>query len=113
MMELQLQDILRLRLARQCLSEPAGAADYDGLFRDLSPVASVYWSEPGSPPSLPGHTDFDDGAYNARRRAQRLIVKGRFAGGNVGYVDVRDLELFACLYRKPAKLDFPQPQSIR
>lgn len=112
MRKLPARAMLHLRLSRQFLSHPAQADDYDALFRDVSPVASVYWSEPGSPPSLPGHTDFDDRAYNARRRAQRAILKGRFAGGNVGYVDARDLELYSCLYRKPADMEFPQPQLL-
>ena len=104
------RSITLLRLSRQCLSRPADAAEYDELFRAMSPVPCVYWSEPGSPPSLPLHTDFDDGAYNALRRSQREILKGRFGGGNIGYVDARDLELFACLYRKIPRPAWPQEE---
>lgn len=100
--------ITQLRLARQCLARPAELEEYDALFRAMSPVPCVYWSEPGSPPSLPLHADFDDAAYNALRRSQRQILKGRFAAGNIGYVDARDLELFACLYRKPLR-----PESVQ
>jgi len=66
----------------------------------MSPVPTVYWCEPGSPPTLPLHTDFGDYAYNSQRRTRREILKGRFAGGNIAYVAEDDLELFACLYKK-------------
>jgi hypothetical protein len=97
-------NIARLRLQTLCFSPKAGEDDpeeYDRLFRDLSPVPCIFWSEPMSAPSLPLHIDFNDLRYNDRRRARREIVKGRFHGGNVGYIEQRDMELFAALYNKP------------
>jgi hypothetical protein len=93
-------DIIRLRMKRQNLSRPVDKPGYDALFRAMSPVPTIYWCEPGSPPTLPLHTDFDDYDYNSIRRSRRDILKGRFAGGTIGYVTLEDLELFACLYRK-------------
>lgn len=74
---------------------------YDELFRDLSPVPAVFWSSPGDAPTLPFHTDFNDRVYNDRRRAVREIVKGRFQKGLVGYIEAKEQELFAALYKKP------------
>lgn len=92
--------VTALRMKRQCLSAPADKKNYDLLFHDMSPVPTVYWCEPGSPPSLPLHADFDDYAYNSERRARRNILKGRFGGGCIAYVTKEDLEVFACLYKK-------------
>jgi hypothetical protein len=97
---LKQRDITALRMIRQHLSEPCGRDSYDALFRDMSPVPTIYWCEPGSPPTLPLHTDFDDGLYNSKRRSNRDILKGRFAGGSIFYVTKDDLEVFACLYKK-------------
>ncbi len=94
-----------LRLNRQCLLSPAGEQQYDELFRFMSPVPPVCWSCPGDPPRLPLHVDFDDGAYNDARRGRREIIKGRFQGGTLGYVQADELELFACAYRKDAPMD--------
>lgn len=98
------QAMLALRMERLRMSAPAQHEEYDGLFRDLSPVATAGWVAPGTPPSLPGHVGFDDISYNDARRSSRAIRKGRF-GGKVAYVDERDWELFACLYQK--SLDRP------
>ena len=100
------KDLIALRMERLCLpseDRPGGTKrleDYDTLFRDLSPVPTVAWCAPGTPPSLTSHAGFDDEAYNARRRASRAILKGRF-GSRIAYVAAEDLELYACLYRKP------------
>ncbi len=96
--------IAALRLQRQHLVSPATHAEYDDLFRALSPVTTVYWCRPGEPPRLVHRTVFDDLAYNDHRRAGRDILKGRFLGGAIGYVDRRDLELFACATRKALPL---------
>lgn len=93
-------DIIKLRMERQFLSKPIDKTGYHTLFRDMSPVPTIYWCEPGSPPTLPLHVDFDDYDYNSIRRSRRDILKGRFAGGTIGYVTKEDLELFTCLYRK-------------
>lgn len=47
-------------------------------------------------------TTFDDGRETDRLRAQRLIVKGRFLGGGIGYVLADDLALYANTFRRPA-----------
>ncbi len=93
-------NIIALRMERQYLTTPVGKRNYDRLFQDMSPVPTKYWTEPGDPPTLPAHSDFDDYDYNSRRRAKRDLLKGRFAGGNIAYVAKEDLELFACLYKK-------------
>ena len=97
---LKYTDLIKLRMKRQNLSQPVDSSGYDALFRDMSPVPTTYWCEPGSPPTLPLHTDLEDYSYNSVRRSGREILKGRFAGGTIGYVAAEDLEQFACLYRK-------------
>lgn len=93
-------DINAIRMKRQYLSAPVNREGYDDLFVKMSPVPTLYWCEPGSPPTLPKHADFDDYDYNSLRRAHRDILKGRFGGGSISYVTKEDLELFACLYKK-------------
>lgn len=100
MISIDKQNFLSLRLERQFFLRPAKRDEYDLLFRDISPVNTVGWCEPGRPPEMPPHAAFDDAAYNFALRADRKIVKGHF-GGRVGYVAAEALELFACLYRKP------------
>ncbi len=99
---MDMNTILALRMERMHTAAPAGREEYDGLFRDLSPVQTAGWVEPGTPPALPGHVGFDDAAFNGWRRGSREIRKGRF-GGRLAYVDRRDWELFACLYQKPIR----------
>lgn len=94
-------NVTALMHERQRLTRPAGHKDYDELFRLMSPVHGVYWSEPGEAPRMWHRSDFDDLEYNNKRRRVRDIVKGRFQGGGVGYVCADELELFAGLYRKP------------
>ena len=93
--------LLSLRFARQGLTQPVAEDAYPALFRLLSPVPTVYWCAPGSPPTLPLRAAFDDADYNFRARAARRIVKMRFGGG-VSYVAQEDLALFASVYRKTA-----------
>ncbi|WP_151736408.1 hypothetical protein [Paenibacillus tengchongensis] len=99
------EQALRLRMKRQHLLVPAAADEYDDLYRDLSPGQNVYWCGFGDPPSLSFRADFDDKEYNRERQLRRELVKGRFQGGNLGWIEREDLELFAGLYRKP--LDAP------
>ena len=103
-----LQAALALRMARQHLTCPVPEAGYDSLFRLLSPVPTVYWCCPGDPPQLSFRTDFGDGAYNDRRRSRREIVKGRFLGGTLAYVEAAELPLFAALCRKTPKFSETQ-----
>lgn len=94
------ENITALRMERQYFTVPVAERNYNSLFCSLSPVPTVYWCEPGAPPTLPLHVDFDDYEYNSLRRSRRDILKGRFAGGSIAYVTKEDLEVFACLYRK-------------
>ncbi len=103
-------NITALRMERLHFTEKATNEendDYDVLFRDISPVPTVFWSSPGDPPTLPYHADFNDTMYNNRRRAARTIVKGRFQKGMVGYIYKDELELYAALYKKPIEFFTP------
>lgn len=93
------ENILRLFLLRQHLIEKASPSVYDGLFRAMSPVSTLYWTRPGDPPTLVHRADFDDIYYNDARRSRREIIKGRFQKGGVGYICSDEMELFAGLYR--------------
>ncbi len=96
--------LLALRMKRQYLTTPAGADEYDALYRDLQPGMNLYWHGFGQPPECTFRADFDDVDYNRKRQARRELVKGRFAGGNLGWIVPEDLPLFAALYRKPIVL---------
>ena len=89
-----------LRMERQCLLDKADEDAYLALYRDLQPGQNVYWNGFGEPPTLIFRTDFDDKAFNRGRQRERKLVKGRFAGGNIGWIIPEDLELFAALYQK-------------
>lgn len=90
------ETILSERLRRQRFTKPLGKSEeYVELFRLLQPVSPIFFSRPGDPPRLVHRTKFDDGIRTDRLRAQREIIKGRFLGGNIGYVLVNDFELYA------------------
>ena len=93
--------ILFLRMQRQHLINPANEDEYKALYRDLQPGQNVYWNGFGQPPTLSFRADFDDIEYNRQRQRNRDLVKGRFAGGNLGWIVPEDIEIFAALYRKP------------
>lgn len=93
-------DILYLRLQRQGLIDPADEDAYEALFRAQQPVPTVYFCEPGTPPCLRDRAVFDDRELNRDLREDHTIVKGRFAGGNIGYVYADELSLYASVYRK-------------
>ena len=93
--------LLALRMQRQHLLTPATEAEYDALYRDLQPGLNTYWHGFGQPPELTFRADFDDIEFNRQRQARRDLIKGRFAGGNLGWIVPEDLPLFAALYRKP------------
>ena len=97
------KQIIALRMARQHVTQPADQSAYNALYRDLQPGLNVYWNGFGQPPTLSFRADFDDLQYNARRQLNRDLIKGRFAGGNLGWIVPGDVELFAALYRKPLK----------
>lgn len=54
-----------------------------------------------SPPTLCFRADFDDIEYNRDRQLKRKLIKGRFSGGNLGWIVPEDMELFIALYCKP------------
>lgn len=93
--------IISLRMERQCFTKKADEAEYIKLYRDTQPGQNVYWNGFGQPPTLMFRTDFDDMEFNRERLLERKLVKGRFGGGNLGWIVPEDMELFAALYRKP------------
>lgn len=94
-------NMIALRMRRQCLASHADKKEYRQLYRDLSPGLNVHWHGFGKPPCLVYRTDFDDEAYNGNRQLKREMVKGRFQNGNIGFIEADQMELFACLYKKP------------
>lgn len=93
--------ILSLRMERQHLLTKADESEYISLYRDTQPGQNVYWHGFGDPPVLSFRAAFDDIEFNRNRQLERKLVKGRFAGGNLGWIMSEDMELFASLYRKP------------
>ncbi|MFT7696336.1 MAG: hypothetical protein ACI8P2_004972 [Candidatus Latescibacterota bacterium] len=90
------------RLTRQGFNERApNEGVYMDLLRYMQPVAPVHFSMPGSPPRLLHRTVFDDGEAADALRARAQLVKGRFWGGNIGYVLAEDLGLYAAAFCKP------------
>ena len=104
--------VTALRMARQGLTESVNAEDYAALFRDLQPGLNVYWNGFGDPPSLTHRAAFNDMEYNRVRQARRELVKGRFGGGNLGWIVPEDWALFAGLYRKPLRQVSARQQEI-
>lgn len=94
-------NIIALRMKRQHLSGKATETEYDELYRDTQPGQNVYWNGFGQPPSITYRATFDDVAHNRNRQERRQLIKGRFQGGNLGWILREDLELFAGLYLKP------------
>jgi len=103
--------IISLRMERQCLANKANIEEYQRLYRDLQPGQNVYWNGFGQPPVLSFRADFDDIEFNRVRQSRHELIKGRFAGGNLGWIIPEDLELFAALYRKP--LTDPSEEQLR
>lgn len=103
--------IISLRVERQCLANKADKEEYQRLYRDLQPGQNVYWNGFGQPPTLSFRADFDDIEFNRVRQSRHELIKGRFAGGNLGWIIPEDLELFAALYRKP--LTDPSDEQLR
>jgi hypothetical protein len=94
--------ILAARQRHQGFSPPAATeADYRALFARLQPVAPVYFSRPGDPPSLVHRATFDDRVLTGRWRGRRAVVKGRFLDGTIGYVLQEDLALYATAFCRP------------
>jgi len=95
------RNVVALRLKRSRLTDPVKTkAEYDELFRMMSPVPTDYWIRPGTAPFLQHRAAFDDTAYNDRLRSNRQIVKGRFQKSGIAYVRFDELSLFAAVYQK-------------
>lgn len=94
------EKIISLRMKRQHLICKADKEEYTNLYRDLQPGQSIYWNGFGEPPTLTGRADFNDIEYNRKRQAERILVKGRFVDGNIGWIAKEDFELFICVFRK-------------
>jgi len=92
-------------MERQFLNKKANECEYNTLYQDTQPGQNVYWNGFGDPPSISYRANFDDIEYNRKRQKDRLLLKGRFQGGNLGWIEREDLELFAGLSIKP--LDKP------
>ena len=90
-----------LRMERQFLTRKADKAEYDALYRDTQPGQNVYWNGFGNPPTITYRASFDDMEYNRQRQLERQLIKGRFQGGNLGWIERDDVELFAGLSMKP------------
>ncbi|MDQ5853530.1 MAG: hypothetical protein M3380_15945, partial [Chloroflexota bacterium] len=100
--DLSLETVLAERLRRQRLIDPLTSPDgYMQIFELLQPVSPIASSRPGDPPRLVHRTVFDDGLLVDKLRAQRILVKGRFLGGSIGYVLATDLALYAKAFRRP------------
>ena len=94
-------NIIALRMERQHLTKKATEAAYDALYQDTQPGQNVYWNGFGQPPSISYRATFDDVRYNQMRQQEQQLIKGRFQGGNLGWIMREDIELFAGLYMKP------------
>ena len=90
-------------MERQFLTRRANLLEYQELFRDTQPGQNVHWHGFGQPPTLSFRVGFDDVEYNRMRQEKRELIKGRFAGGNLGWILAEELELFLVLYEKPIK----------
>ena len=88
-------------MERQCFVKKADEEEYQKLYRDTQPGQNVYWNGFGEPPTLTFRADFNDIEFNRRRQLDRKLIKGRFSGGNLGWIVPEDMELFLALYRKP------------
>ncbi|MCL2774750.1 MAG: hypothetical protein FWD71_15600 [Oscillospiraceae bacterium] len=106
------ENITALRMERQHLTRKADETEYNALYRDTQPGQNVYWNGFGDPPSLTYRADFDDIEYNRKRQKDRLLIKGRFQGGNIGWIECGDLELFAGLSRKPLDKMTPMQSNL-
>lgn len=104
--------IISLRMERQCFINKADEKEYTELYRDTQPGQNVYWNGFGNPPTLSFRAGFDDMEFNRKRQLERELVKGRFAGGNLGWIVPEDMELFAALYRKPLANPTPEQTMI-
>ena len=106
--EVMNKKITAFRMERQHLTRKASETEYIALYRDTQPGQNVYWNGFGDPPSLTYRTAFNDIEFNRERQRTHALIKGRFAGGNLGWIMPEDLESFAAAFIKP--LDKPLPK---
>ena len=104
--------ITALRMERQHLTRRADEAEYIDLYRDSQPGLNVFWNGFGDPPSLTYRADFNDIEYNRERQRKHKLVKGRFSGGNLGWIMPEDLELFAVAFIKPLVKPSPRHTAL-
>lgn len=95
--------VISLRMQRQHFLSPVNEAEYNSLFRLLSPVQTEYWCQPGYPPTISFRSENNDYAYCYRLRANRELIKGRFQSGGIAYIFSDEIELFAAAYKKEKK----------
>ncbi len=94
--------ILAARLARQGFTHPVDSTEeYLNLVRLLQPITPIANTRPGDPPRLGQRVAFDDGDTANRLRVRQQLVKGRFAGGMVGYVLAEEIGLYANAFCRP------------
>ena len=105
-------NISALRMERQHLTRKASEAEYIALYRDSQPGLNVYWNGFGDPPSLTYRASFNDIEFNRQRQLTRKLIKGRFAGGNLGWIMPEDLELFAAAFLKPLHMPTPRQEEL-
>ena len=85
------EKIISLRMERQHLLHKADEQEYISLYRDLQPGVNVYWNGFGQLPVLSYRAAFDDMEFNRVRQRERKLVKGRFAGGNLGWIEPKEI----------------------
>jgi hypothetical protein len=110
--ELSRDTVLGHRMRRQAIhGQVSDLSGYLELTGRLQPVAPQANSMPGSPPRLLHRVSGDDAALADELRGRRELVKGRFWGGQIGYVLSADMGLYARAYRRPlSRLNVVQEQ---
>ena len=82
---------------------PANETEYDALYRDLQPGRTSTGTALGNRPRFRSARISTTSSIIKAASSAVNSSKGRFAGGNLGWILPEDLELFAALYRKPLK----------
>jgi len=108
---MDMNTVAALGMERQFLTRKASENEYNALYRDTQPGQNIYYNGFGDPPSITYRADFNDTEYNRTRQRERQLIKGRFQGGNLGWIMREDIELFAGLSMKPLT-DLTNKQSI-
>ncbi|NKB69969.1 MAG: hypothetical protein GKR89_23085 [Candidatus Latescibacteria bacterium] len=98
---MDINTVLAWRLERQGLVRPvADESAYRQLVELVQPVAPEHFTMPGTAPKLVHRAAFDDRAFNDGLRGRSELVKGRFWGGNIGYVLAGALEVYGTAFAK-------------